>query len=100
METFILKNLSASSELSVALSEFVEVVKSQGVEVKVKNLSDDTKGSLILEVAIILGEGIAVNAVYDFLKYSLRRLGDSLDGETPLEIDDEVRTVNEMREDS
>lgn len=100
MKTFVLKNLSANSELSFALSGFVEAAESQGAEVKVKTLSNDAKGSLIVEVAIILGEGIAVNAVYDLLKYSLKRMRDDLDGEIPLEIDSKIKTINEIRRDS
>lgn len=100
MKTLHLKNPTADAQLSFVLSELMDTLKNQGAQVEAKQKSDNTKGSLVLEVVIVLGEGIVANAIYDLLKYSLNRLGDRLAGKTPLEIDDRITTVDEVRKDS
>jgi hypothetical protein len=99
MKSITLKNPDANTQLSFALTELVDLAKNQGMQVETKQKSDNTKGNLILEIGIILGEGVAANAIYDLLKYSLKRLGNRITGDTRIEIDEKNTTVAEVLKD-
>jgi hypothetical protein len=92
-----ISNTDRDEALSVVLNELATIAKDGGATKVSENFElDGAKGGLLLGIVIALGGNIAASAIYDALKYLVRRHGERLNPSSRISVNEELTTVADI----